>query len=512
MVKVKRICQYCNNEFETTDFRVADGRGKFCSKKCFDNYRRGKIKSDRTGIYTSCETCGKKFYVTLSRVSEKRGKFCSQKCYYESKKGKPSPKWSRVKVICKMCGKDFFVNKARSNEAKYCSNKCYAKSIKGIPLSEDTKKKISEANKGKPHKPHNPEVIEKIRQKKIGVPSWNKGKSWSDEHKKKLSKVHLKGASGLTLMQNMANSKGGKCLSKEYTNTHTKLQFLCSEGHKFENQPAHILKGQWCPICSAGVSERLCREYFEHIFGFKFPKVRPKWLIGVKGYRLELDGYCKELNLAFEYQGRQHYSKNEFFHKKRSFDEQKKNDEIKKEICKARGITLIEIPDIKEKDRMDSLVIQECMKKGVDIPSAEFNPNEFDVSSPKRLREIQDIAISKGGVCLSIKYINTSTRLKFRCKTGHEWETSSTSIKSGSWCPYCAGLAKGTIEEMQRIATSRGGKCLSSEYINSQTKLYWECKEGHKWSATPSNIKRGKWCPKCSTKRAWEKRKASMKQ
>ncbi len=58
--------------------------------------------------------------------------------------------------------------------------------------------------------------------------------------------------------------------------------------------------------------------------------------------------------------------------------------------------------------------------------------------------------------------------------------------------------AKLTIDVMQEIAKSRGGKCLSTKYVNSKTKLYWECSEGHRWSARPSDIKAGKWCRVCS--------------
>ena len=46
-----------------------------------------------------------------------------------------------------------------------------------------------------------------------------------------------------------------------------------------------------------------------------------------------------------------------------------------------------------------------------------------------------------------------------------------------------------------------GGRCLSKSYINAKTKLEWECSEGHRWWATPSNIRHiGTWCPKCSAK------------
>jgi len=51
---------------------------------------------------------------------------------------------------------------------------------------------------------------------------------------------------------------------------------------------------------------------------------------------------------------------------------------------------------------------------------------------------------------------------------------------------------------MQKIAASRGGLCLSSNYINNHTKLLWKCFMGHEWQARPSDIiQKGLWCPDC---------------
>ena len=63
---------------------------------------------------------------------------------------------------------------------------------------------------------------------------------------------------------------------------------------------------------------------------------------------------------------------------------------------------------------------------------------------------------------------------------------------------------KGTIEEMQAIARQRGGLCLSNTYLNSKTKLKWQCAYGHIWEATPRDVKhRGKWCPYDSGRKKW---------
>lgn len=117
------------------------------------------------------------------------------------------------------------------------------------------------------------------------------------------------------------------------------------------------------------------------------------------------------------------------------------------------------------------------------------------------IEEMCKLAVARGGRCLSKAYTNNHQKLEWECKKGHQWEAKPNDIKSGHWCPYCAGMAPLTIDEMLKIAESRGGKCLSKKYINGYTKLKWQCKNGHVWLASPSNIKNGGyWCPFCSGK------------
>ncbi len=121
----------------------------------------------------------------------------------------------------------------------------------------------------------------------------------------------------------------------------------------------------------------------------------------------------------------------------------------------------------------------------------------------KRLNndEMRRIAKQRGGKCLSEKYINSWTQLIWECTKGHQWKATLHNVKKGTWCPICAGMQRHTIEEMHQLAEARGGKCLSGKYINGSTKLRWICAEGHRWKAAPSNIIRGHWCPKCSKRR-----------
>lgn len=178
-------------------------------------------------------------------------------------------------------------------------------------------------------------------------------------------------------MKQMAEDKGGWCLSDEYTNNLTKLTWKCSEGHIWETIPKHVRKGAWCPVCSRKSENR------------------------------------------------------------RSYE----------------ALTL------------------ENLKK---------------------------IAESKGAKCLSDVYVNKSTKIKFECSEGHIFEMRPAEIQRGSWCKYCAGKHKNSIEKMHEIAETRKGKCLSTSYKNVFTKLKWQCANGHEFEAIPKHVLNGHWCPNCT--------------
>ena len=49
----------------------------------------------------------------------------------------------------------------------------------------------------------------------------------------------------------IANKRGGKCLSENYSSSRLKLKFSCSEGHIWEARADSILyTNKWCPVCA----------------------------------------------------------------------------------------------------------------------------------------------------------------------------------------------------------------------------------------------------------------------
>jgi len=122
--------------------------------------------------------------------------------------------------------------------------------------------------------------------------------------------------------------------------------------------------------------------------------------------------------------------------------------------------------------------------------------------APLTIEEMQAIAASRGGRCLSTHYVNTNTHLEWECAEGHRWLAIPNNVKCGAWCRTCAHASqRGSLAGLQRIASARGGRCLSTEYVNNRTHLLWECAEGHRWHAVPASVKNGTWCSICAKAR-----------
>jgi len=309
-------------------------------------------------------------------------------------------------------------------------------------------------------------------------------------------------------MHKVAKERGGKCLSDNYKTARINLLWECSEGHQWEAAPDKIKRGRWCPVCSSGLGERVCRSLFEQVFNHPFPKAFPDWLVNDRGNQMELDGYCERLNLAFEHQGIQHYKETGFFHEDTNqFIQRQLDDKDKIMLCAQHDVQLIQIPELFSLLKLEDFweyLVKELSRRGIKLPegvtnkSLEFSRAYQSSIARANMEELKLIASVRRGKCLSESYVNNTAKLLWECSEGHQWEAIPSSIKRGSWCPYCAGRGKLTIEDMREIAEERGGECLSDTYSNAHAKLLWECGKKHIWEATSDKVKRGSWCPVCS--------------
>jgi len=290
-------------------------------------------------------------------------------------------------------------------------------------------------------------------------------------------------------MKALAQKHNGQCLSTIYKNAHSKLKWRCVLGHVWSATPANIKKGKWCPNCKSGHNEERCRFILEQLTGKTFLKVRSV----IKG---ELDGYSEDLNLAFEYQGIQHFCEVPFF--RQNLSEIQDNDKFKRSQCKELNLTLIEIPYlIAEKGAME---LEAYLRKQLKLSNIKIN-GIVDYSKEKNfvVDRINQIREKDGLVCVGIdKISNGRTYVKMQCDNNHEWTTLAYSIISQKYnCPYCAGM-KRTIKDVQNIARQKNGECISGQYVGATIKMQWKCSKGHIWMATLNKVLNGRWCPECA--------------
>ena len=118
---------------------------------------------------------------------------------------------------------------------------------------------------------------------------------------------------------------------------------------------------------------------------------------------------------------------------------------------------------------------------------------------PGALEDMQRLAGKRGGRCLSRRNLPNPQKMEWRCGRGHRFWCSAGNMKSGYGCPFCSGFAGKDLAWLRAVARKRGGRCLATAYSGGKTKVRWECARKHTWEAMPAQIaNRATWCPRCS--------------
>jgi hypothetical protein len=304
----------------------------------------------------------------------------------------------------------------------------------------------------------------------------------------------------LEQMQQIAASRGGECLSKEYVRQSEPMSWRCSHGHVWTAPAAAIKCGKWCSRCAAvarhtiGIMRELANarggscesiEYINadspliwkcangHIWRTTAASVRSgSWCaVCARNQRLELN-------------------------------------EIQRFAALRRGKCLSPVyinnhtPLIwqcEQGHRWKAAPQNVCRagpRKGTWCPTCAEHNRQFQ--QRLTLDDIQTIARGHGGRCLSEEYLGSKVKLVWQCEKGHCWKAYVSPVRRGSWCPLCAGNQRLTLEHFQQLAAQHGGKCLSEEYVNKETPLWFECKAGHRWRTRPAQIRKGAWCGQCA--------------
>ncbi|MFX0101913.1 MAG: hypothetical protein ACFFCS_20275 [Candidatus Hodarchaeota archaeon] len=181
-------------------------------------------------------------------------------------------------------------------------------------------------------------------------------------------------------IQEAVKTRHGTLLTSEEINSRSKIEIRCNREHNFQVKVNDMLyKNCWCPECSDSKSEKICRYLFESLFQKRFPTKIPSWLINSRGNKMHLDGYNEELQIAFEYNGIQHYKIHKIFSRNDKILKQRQlDDHTKKKLCEEHGITLIIIPYTIKYEKMLDFIVNTCKRKKISFPKKIVQINYED--------------------------------------------------------------------------------------------------------------------------------------
>jgi hypothetical protein len=354
----------------------------------------------------------------------------------------------------------------------------------------------------------------------------------------------------IAAIRKFARSKGGKCISDRYKNSSSIMKWQCAKGHIWKAVASLVLyNNSWCPVCAPhqrvtlltlreharnlggkclstayNVSEKQKWECAKgHIWFSKFERGKSKKWCPACHHAKPRIPFSFYADLAKERKGKLLTHEKDFVNCTTPMKWQCKLGHIWKSKptnvyhagswcpnCAKQKRTIADMQKFAK--QQGGKCITEVYQSGSTPLEWECKKGHRWMAAPKnisrvkwcpvcsgRIRTIDDmkeLAREKKGKCISKIYINSTTKLKWECHKGHQWMTTPEAIKNERWCPQCAGLNK-TIADMQEIAKKHKGKCLSKKYINGSTELIWECRHGHQWMAKPNNIIRKFWCREC---------------
>jgi len=303
----------------------------------------------------------------------------------------------------------------------------------------------------------------------------------------------------------------------------------CNQNHEFYKESGRF-KDLTCTVCSkkVNIGQERTRKIFETIFKVSFNATQPDWLKNPKTNRnLELDGYNEELNIAFEFQGRQHTSSDTQF--REDYEMQIERDKLKRQLCQKKGIKLIEIhqpPSYKAIKFVDDVLKQ--IKDNInveDYPNVHLNVNISDfnfkditfIQTPLNVKLFQNYLKNESPIngysCITHTFHTYEDNILMCCPEGHEYETTAAEFKRNAEgkkgrnipCTICYATENKVntlidIDFCREEGKKHGLELLSTEYNNVSQALEWKDSNGDIIQLEFRKLQRRKLVKKSNTK------------
>jgi hypothetical protein len=312
----------------------------------------------------------------------------------------------------------------------------------------------------------------------------------------------------LTDYHQLAEFHGGSLVAAVAT-VNQPAKWKCRKGHDFSRPYSNIQQsGTFCPYCSEGLSERICRAAAEQLFGVPFKKTPLRDVRGVGGRPLHLDAYNKSIKLAIEHNGQQHYQPSRFGNQTEEeaancFRKQQEHDRRRREFCSANGITLIEVPELGRWTKTGDLkdfIRAECQKANFKLPAGfdrvrlKLDAHHLDTTAEEMWERVLKRVQESGYTLKTVNYPGANGRLSLLCKNGHEYTPRLANFLRGYTCRRCLIQKRAVPVVVLPLGTkARSGNYTSARIYDSIE----DCAKAIK--ANPNNVRvvakgRGKSC------------------
>ena len=302
-------------------------------------------------------------------------------------------------------------------------------------------------------------------------------------------------------------------------NSNKKVWWKCKRGHEWQSTVSHRNNGRDCPICS---SERRT-SFPEYALAFYLKKFGIDVRHSYKDFGYELDIYIPSMKTAIEYDGY-------FWHKNKAEKDLEKNEKCKKDGIKLYRIreklpplndsSLDYIVDDYYKDlqKIIKMILDEITNCSLDI---DLKRDVIEIESLREYTEKENSLLvmnpkiaqewnyaKNGKLRPEIVSAGSNKKAWWICSKGHEWQAAISSRNKGAGCPYCSGYfaikGENDLQTLNPTLASEWNYVKNNGLLptdvtpNSSKKVWWICKNGHKWQAVISSRNRGNGCPYCA--------------
>jgi very-short-patch-repair endonuclease len=201
----------------------------------------------------------------------------------------------------------------------------------------------------------------------------------------------------------------------EYKNSTKKVKIICPYHGLFLQSPKDHIKGHGCNMCSNFSNGEKKIERILNDIGVKFIREHKfDGLLSNKGAKLPFDFYLPDYNICIEYDGRQHFEPVEKFGGELSFENLKKNDSIRNNWCKKKGVDLIRVSYKNESLDIANMLDKINKKVNNFKKSEKLKSTRFDISTIiKTKSEILDYLKSNYKDDIILDYVVDDITLDF---------------------------------------------------------------------------------------------------